>query len=115
MKVYIAGSSSPFYRKWADKIRAEFPGIKIGALTDDVDIIIMHTNNFITDGSFQFVSKRIEKDEHKYVIGVTDDNKEGEVLPSGYYVKGLEGAIKFMKKVAPEYLQEYVMDDDEVI
>ena len=115
MKVYIAGCSTPFYRKWADKIKEEFPGIKMGTLTDDVDIIIMHTNNFITDNSFKFISKRIEKDEHKYVIGVTDNNKTGEIPPSGYYVKGLEGAIKFMKKVAPEYLQEYVMDDNEVI
>ena len=36
------------YRNLSYKIKEEFQGIKMGKLTDDVDIIIMHTNNFIS-------------------------------------------------------------------
>lgn len=82
--------------------------------------------------------EKIRRGDHKYVVGICTDNREcsrthseakdtgaasdiceqqysyqnlyvvGCIKESGVLVNNIDDAIKFMKKVAPEYMQEFV-------
>lgn len=82
--------------------------------------------------------EKIRRNDHKYVIGICTDNREcsrthseakdlgaaadiceqqysyqnlftvGCIKESGIMVNDIDDAIEFMKKVAPEYMQEFV-------
>jgi len=82
--------------------------------------------------------EKIRRGDHKYIIGICTDNRQmyltysqekvdggkaslgeqqfsyqnlyvtGLIKESGVLVSNIDEAIEFMKKVAPEYLQEYV-------
>lgn len=84
--------------------------------------------------------EKIERGDHKYIIGICTDNRQmaltysdakveggkaslgeqqfsyqnlyvtGLIKQGGVLVSNIEDAIKFMKKVAPEYGQEFVDD-----
>ena len=87
--------------------------------------------------------EKIRRGDHKYVIGICTDNREcsrthsqakddgaaadiceqqysyqnlyvvGCIKESGVLVNNIDDAIEFMKKVAPEFMQEYVDEDDD--
>ena len=82
--------------------------------------------------------EKIERGDHKYIVGICTDNRQmhlthslekdrggaaslgeqqysyqnlyvtGLIKQAGVLVSNIEDAIKFMKKVAPEFMQEYV-------
>lgn len=84
--------------------------------------------------------EKIERGDHKYIVGICTDNRQmhlthskekdeggasslgeqqysyqnlyvtGLIKQVGVLVSNIDDAIKFMKKVAPEFMQEYVDD-----
>lgn len=85
--------------------------------------------------------EKIERGDHKYIIGICTDNRQmaltyseakvdggraslgeqqfsyqniyvtGLIKQGGVLVSNIDDAIAFMRKIAPEYLQEFVMED----
>lgn len=94
-----------------------------------------------TSAEIGVIREKIRRGDHKYVIGICTDNREcsrthslekdngaasdiceqqysyqnlyvvGCIKESGVLVSNIDDAIKFMKKIAPEYLQEFVDDE----
>lgn len=93
-----------------------------------------------TSAEIGVMREKIRRGDHKYIIGICTDNREcsrthsaekdagaasgiceqqycyqnlytvGLVKEAGVLVNNIEDAIAFMKKIAPEYLQEFVDD-----
>lgn len=91
-----------------------------------------------TSAEIGIMREKIRRGDHKYIIGICTDNREcsrthseakdvgaasgiceqqysyqnlfvvGCIKESGVLVNNIDDAIEFMKKVAPEYLQEFV-------
>lgn len=87
--------------------------------------------------------EKIERGDHKYIIGICTDNRQmylthslekdkggysalgeqqysyqnlyvtGLIKQAGKLVSSIEEAIEYLKTIAPEYLQEFVDDDPE--
>jgi len=180
MKIYLAGSI--FYygdylrnKKWAEQIRATFPGVDLYSPIENTDIngtegkkkfagsqeianadndrldktdilIACLDNDVIPSGTCAEIGKfheKIARGEHKYIIGICTDNRQcflthsiekdnggcqslgeqqysyqnlyvtGLIKQGGILVSNIDDAINFIKSKCAEYLQEYIMEDDD--
>jgi len=98
-----------------------------------------------TSAEIGVMREKIRRGDHKYVIGICTDNREcsrthslekdqgaaadiceqqycyqnlytvGLIKESGILVNNIDDAIKFMKKIAPEFDQEISWDEDEEV